>query len=105
MTRTVVDRCGRSGFSTPSAPPGSLTVDGVTYDRGTRINISQGYIARIIPLFANTFIGVRGSANFPIQGYVIDSVGTSGNTKRRVRVFKGFPKVPVEYFPYNLFLP
>ena len=109
MRREVYDRCSRSnGFSIPTL--GARSIDGQGLNRGFSIIIpgGQGYIARVIPLYANAVMGVRAappSPLLPTQGYVIDSQGSAGNTKRSVRVFRGFPRVPIEYFPYNIFLP
>jgi len=76
------------------------------YNRRYCISIDQGRIARIIPLYANAKIAVSSSPiDLPAQGYTIDSTGQSGTTVRKVRVFQGFPKLPVEFFPYNLFVP
>lgn len=106
MTRTIYDTCGRinnSNFSNLSAA--GRTVSGRVFNNGANVVVTNGFIARIVPLYANAKMGARGSVGLPSQGYVIDSVGTSGNTKRTVRVFRGFPRIPIEYFPYNIFLP
>ncbi len=105
MTRFVYDKCGRinnSGFANVAA---GNPVNGRFFDNGVNITVANGFIARVIPLYANAVMGARGSVSLPTQGYVIDSVGSSGNTKRTVRVFRGFPRIPIEYFPYNIFLP
>lgn len=71
-----------------------------------QIPIADGYIARVIPLYEDANIAVVSDpASLPLQGYNIESVGKSGNTVRKVKVFQGFSKLPVEFFPYNLFLP
>lgn len=108
MTRAVYDVCGGRGnnFSIPpilSDP--NKTVNGRVFNNGANVTVTDGFIARVVPLYANAEMGARGSVGLPTQGYVIDSVGTSGNTKRTVRVFRGFPRIPIEYFPYNIFLP
>lgn len=109
MTRVAYDRCQSRGNGFINPPSGmsaqARTTDGNEYSQAFDLNISQGYIIRVIPLYANAVMGARVLAGpgFPSQGHIIDSVGTSGNTKRSVRVFKGYPKIPIEYFPYNLF--
>jgi Tfp pilus assembly protein PilX len=76
------------------------------YNRRTAvIPVSGGFIARVIPLYAGAKIAVQSTASLPPQGYEIESTGESGSTVRKVTVFQGFPKVPIEFFPYNLFLP
>lgn len=112
MTRAVYDTCGNRGnnFNNPGGLSStSRTVSGhPTFDNGVNVTVTDGFIARVVPLYANAVMGARVSPpgpGLPSQGYVIDSVGSAGNTKRTVRVFRGFPKVPIEYFPYNIFLP
>lgn len=91
-------------FDSPTL--GSAVVSGKTYNQGFSIPITNGYIARVIPVYANTSVVVQASGgNLPPQGNIIDSLGTSGNTSRKIRVYQGYPKVPIEFFPYSLFLP
>ena len=35
----------------------------------------------------------------------IKSTGKSGDTVRQIEVFQGHPMLPIEFFPYNLFIP
>lgn len=44
------------------------------------------------------------AATFPTQGINIDSSGTSGQSKRRVQVFQGWPEVPLAML-YGLYSP
>jgi len=70
--------------------------------------ISNGTIARIIPVYADTSIAVttnNPSQPLPVQGKVIEAVGKSGETQRKIVVIKGNPKFPLELFPYTLFTP
>lgn len=71
----------------------------------TPISISSGFLGRIIPLYSNSMVGVVGNSALPSQGTVITSTGTAGSTTRKVNVFQGYPEIPSEYFPYNLFSP
>ncbi|MBI2621566.1 MAG: hypothetical protein HYW63_02865 [Candidatus Levybacteria bacterium] len=112
MTRAVYDPCSvrasSNGFQIPtSLSAASKTVDSRVFANGVNVTVANGFIARVIPLYANAVMGARVSAGpaLPTQGYAIDSVGSAGSTKRSVRVFRGFPRVPIEYFPYNIFLP
>lgn len=93
------------GFTVPTL--GSGVVNGKTYDQGFTIPITNGYIARVIPVYANTTVVAvaSGVTPLPAQGNTIDSVGISGNTSRKIRVYQGYPRIPIEFFPYNLFLP
>lgn len=67
------------------------------------ISITNGRIAKVIPLYANTQIGVRATSALPSQGKDITSTGVSGGTTRKITVFQGFPSLPVELFAYILF--
>ncbi|MEX2007562.1 MAG: hypothetical protein WD992_02200 [Candidatus Levyibacteriota bacterium] len=80
-------------------------VSGKTFPFGTTISVSSGLIARVVPLYFDTPIGVVGDSALPAQGSIISSTGTSGTTTRKVTVFQGFPTLPSEYFPYGLFSP
>jgi hypothetical protein len=74
-------------------------------------NINTGgtpVFMRILPIYASTPICVKGPsgyAAFPTQGFVVDSTGFAGSTERRVQVYQGYPRPPVELFPYGLFQP
>ena len=83
----------------------SQSVAGKTFYHNKVITVTNGIIARIVPLYVGTAIGILGSSALPSQGSIINSTGTSGNTQRKVNVFQGYPKLPSEFFPYGLFSP
>lgn len=77
---------------------------------------SKGILLRIIPLYADTPVAIRGCIDsvpdptkgsactpFPIQGRVIDSTGTSGETVRKITYFQKYSELPPEFFQYVLF--
>lgn len=97
-----ITRSNSNNF-TAASPGGS--VSGETFPFGATISITNGLIARIIPLYAETPIGVSAGSALPAQGSIITSVGTSGDTSRKVTVFQGYPTLPSEYFPYSIFSP
>lgn len=107
LTKYAVDPCqdraNTNNFTYVSENQG--TISGKILYYATSINIANGLIARIVPLYENSVIGVSGSSALPNQGSIISSSGKSGETERKVTVFRGFPKVPSELFPYNLFTP
>lgn len=109
LTRNAYDACAGArvnGFSPVQIV--NRTIQGVSFNRSAVVPvITSGLIARVIPLYNNTPIGVTVNPPqvLPAQGYVIESVGTAGETSRKVRVYRGFPKLPTEYFPYSLFQP
>lgn len=72
------------------------------------IDVAEGYIARVIPLYAATHIGVEHvdtTGSWPDQGKIINSTGTAGGTTRKITYYQGWPKIPNEIFQYILFQP
>lgn len=113
MSRYAADPCAsrrtQNRFNTTGGAS-SLTYNSTNYQYAFSYSIpgviNNGYIARVIPLYANAErMGVRSSVGLPDQGFVIDSTGKAGNAERKVKVYQGYPRVPVEFYPYNLFLP
>ncbi len=83
-------------------------IGGVSYAWKKTIPVSSGLIARVIPLYASSVIAVQKGASdpdFPSQGFVVTSTGTSDNTKRKIVSFRGYPKLPAELFPFIFFSP
>lgn len=108
-TRYAFDQCaGRSEENFFSTPITGGTVGGKSFANAADIVINAanpGIIARIIPLYKNTTIAVTGGTGFPQQGSVVSSTGSSGDTKRKISIYQGFPKVPNEFFSYTIFSP
>lgn len=125
-TRYAFDPCSRGNNFTPipAADIGSFDIGGKTLKYRTpiqandRIKVNNGLILRIIPLYANTVVGIdtcnpSGNCNdddgnnniLPLQAKKIESTGTSGTTTRKITVFQGFPKLPSQFFQYILFAP
>jgi Tfp pilus assembly protein PilX len=107
MARYTADPCGSRQSGNRLGNPTSTSFNGNRsgYYALDLPSINSGYIARVIPLYANTKMAVRSDVDLPPQGYVVSSTGKSGDTVRTVRVYQGFPRLPIEFFPYNLFLP
>lgn len=114
MQKYAYDSCStRRAVNSFAQPPqsGAFGVDGVngseTFNYRAQIAVSNGLIARIIPLYKAGSIGVIG-AGLPIQGKIITSTGTAGvsssQTVRKISFFQGYDSVPSELF-YSLFLP
>lgn len=84
-------------------------VKGTHFRYATTLDITNGIMARVVPIYASTVLGVKNLSDdvtkLPLQGTVIESTGASGTTERKVSVYKGFAKVPIEFFPYILFSP
>lgn len=96
-------RAATNNFST--SMQGAATLSGVRFAHRFSINgMTNGLLMRIIPLYGSSIIGISGNGTaLPAQGQVIESTGTSGQTKRKVSVTKGFPKLPVELYPSLIF--
>ncbi len=112
MSRFAIDQCiitrrGSNHFSQPTLT-GPWSINNVSFVNAFDIPIpggNSGIIARIIPLYLNTVVGVSGATNFPAQGAIVSSTGASGDTKRKITIYQGYPKVPAEFFQYTLFAP
>ncbi|MCL5434899.1 MAG: pilus assembly PilX N-terminal domain-containing protein [Patescibacteria group bacterium] len=114
LSRYAFDPCqtrsGQNGFTFINLSQGSVA--GKTFYYQATIPVGNGgvsggggLISRIVPIYTSAVMGVNGTSNFPPQGSVITSVGTSGTTQRKVNVFQGYPEIPAEYYLYNLFVP
>ncbi len=102
----ALDPCvARSSSNRFSAADGGGVVGGKPFPFRTSIEVKDGLIARVVPLYNETPIGVIANPALPSQGQVITSIGTSGTISRKVTVFQGYPTLPSEYFPYGLFVP
>jgi hypothetical protein len=113
-THYPVDPCPqrRNDNNFGNAVMGGGNVSGKNYAYRTTINVTNGLIARIIPLYSATPIGVKGCNSggggcnaLPSQGTVIQSTGTSENAQRKIVNFQSYPKLPPEIFPFVLFAP
>lgn len=107
LTKSVFDSCARIDGAI-NAPNGSFSVEGVYFNYAATIEVSSGLIMRIIPVYNSTKIGIK-SANdvgedvpLPPQGTMIESVGESGETVRKVQYYSSHPLIPFEIFPYSL---
>jgi hypothetical protein len=107
--RYAFDSCSSRGngfTSPPITTPKDITSNGITkkFPYGAMIGITDGLIARIVPIYGNAYAGVEGSSVLPLQGYVITSIGKSGQANRKITVFKGYPQTYLPYLSYGLFV-
>ncbi len=118
--RYVYDPCGSRVASNrfDNNVGSGKTIGGKIFSYSTNItgphaipNISNGLLVRVIPLYANTSIGVstynpggNNPTSLPSQGKQIESTGVSGTTTRKITVFQGFPSLPAELFQYVMFV-
>lgn len=105
LTRYPIDPCIRgNNFSTASV---GGSVGGKSLRNSYSITgVTNGIIARIMPLYKSANIGVRGSNNLPTQGKEVISTGkvTSGigDVIRKIQVFQSNPTLP-SVFDYTIF--
>ncbi|RJQ37113.1 hypothetical protein C4559_03985 [Candidatus Microgenomates bacterium] len=105
--RFAIDSCAsrRSGNNFYSGNAGG-NISGRNYQHSYPINISNGLIVRVVPLYFSASLGVSGGGlALPSQGNKIESTGISGSTNRKVTVYQGYNQLPAEFFPYILFSP
>lgn len=101
LSKHVVDPCSRIDGAANEDPGGS--VDGVTYAYSYDLNISNALLARVVPIYNSTIVGLSAqSGTFPSQGSIIESTGTAGESVRRVQVFESHPQIPIEMFQYAI---
>lgn len=79
-------------------------VAGKSFAYSVTIPITSGLLARIVPLYVRTYVGVSGTG-LPPQGTVITSTGNSGGTQRKIVSFRGYSKPPIEFYPFLIFSP
>ncbi len=108
MQKFAVDPCSTRGNSFDSPTGSGGTIANKTFRFSTAVGITDGLIMRVIPLYAGTPIAVVGFHNdgtaqlLPQQGKLITSVGSSGNTQRKISYFAGYDELPSELF-YSIF--
>ncbi len=90
--------------ATSVAPGVYPAIQGVSFQyRTPAISISQGRIMKVVPIFNSGVMGISSaSEQFPSQGSLIVSEGTSGDVKRKITLFSSYPQIPLEIFPYNI---
>lgn len=114
LTKYAYDACAtrRSVNSFPKPPEsGAFVVNGIngsqTFNYRATFIVTNGMLARIIPLYKPGSIGIIGSG-LPNQGKIITSTGTAGasgtQTVRKISFFEGYDSLPSEVF-YSLFSP
>jgi hypothetical protein len=106
------ERSGTNGNGFTFVNSSQASVGGRTFYYQATIPIGNGgtsggggLIARVVPIYGSSVVGIRGTSDFPVQGSIITSTGKSGTTQRKVNVFQGYPEMPAEYYLYNLFAP
>jgi hypothetical protein len=105
-------RANVNRFDYNSIATNNTTFQGKTYGFRKSIEITNGLLLRIIPLYAPTRAAITSCtcdgaaiANLPAQGTLVTSTGSSGETQRKITGFKENPKLPVQLFPFVIFSP
>lgn len=105
LTRYAFDPCSR-GNNFTQVLTSTNPIQNLTFNWTTSIQVTQGLLARVMPIYSSSVIGASGGTNsLPPQGSIIVSTGTSENTQRKITAFQGYPELPTELFPYGLFSP
>lgn len=103
VSKQVYDGCpGRVTGTVPTSPSPGGILSGVTFNSSADISVINGLIMKVIPLYNSTIIGLKGNTVFPSQGKVIQSMGTSGDSARKIIYFESYPQIPNEIFPYAI---
>ncbi len=100
FNKYVYDPCGRIPNALSNGSGG--TIDGEAFSYAAVIPVSSGLIAKAIPIYNSTEMGISSTVALPNQGKLIESTGQSGDTVRKVRYFASHPQVPLEIFPYSI---
>lgn len=114
IVKYLYDTCaGRTQGTLDGSTFGSQTIPGLPgYSFTNRINtpiqIANGIITKVIPLYNSTQVAVVAEdllgqpIALPSQGSVVESTGVSGETIRRITYYQSYPQLPIELFPYSL---
>jgi hypothetical protein len=103
MNRKVVDPCSRgNNFSSTNIAGESIGPRSFPY--GYSFDVVSALLVRVVPIYSNAIMGVRGSANlaFPTQGKQIEASGEAGGTVRKVTYVQSYASIPNEFVQYSL---
>lgn len=99
------DPCGaRRGVNAFDTVGAGGSVSGRNFAYSVTLAVNSGLLARIVPLYAGSYMAVAG-AGIPPQGTVVTSTGSAGGTQRKIVSFRGYPRAPIELFPFLIFSP
>ncbi len=100
-----------NGTFTVTGIPGSTFTNRTSPQNDLAKNVNDIVFIRVIPIYKDVVVGVS-ACNYagsnctalPTQGYIISSLGTSGQANRKLSVFKGYPQTYLPYLSYGLFV-
>ena len=106
ISHYAFDPCGaRAAVNKFSGVLPGAGVAGTSFLYRAEITFSSanpGLLIRILPLYSGTHIAIKGTG-LPAQGTVISSVGSYGGANRKIVSYRGYPKLPIELYPYSVF--
>lgn len=109
LARYAFDACAARRTSnnfSQNVTAGNFDIAGKRFFYKVVINsISNGLLARVVPIYRSTPIGIVGSQDLPSQGFVVESTGKSLTTQRNIVFFKAYEQIAPQYFLYGLFSP
>lgn len=111
LSQYAFDPCATqrgNNFTVPTINNVETKIGAQKFYYGASISVpaeTPGLLMRVIPLYGNTIIGIKGTAAFPIQGQQITSTGTAQNTVRKISFTQSYASIPSEFFQYLLISP
>ncbi|MBP7832500.1 MAG: hypothetical protein KA035_01890 [Candidatus Levybacteria bacterium] len=106
LTKYLYDTCparkADNKFNNVYSTSAGYNIGGSTFFHKADITLSSGLIMKVIPIYNSAKIAVTGANAFPPQGKIIESVGTAGDTKRKIIYYESYPQIPNEIFPYAI---
>ena len=101
LNKYLFDPCASRTSGAANTGNGA-TIDATTFRNGISMPVTNGIIARVIPIYNSVKIGVTSTQSLPVQGKIVESIGESGETIRKVQYFSSYPQLPLEIFPYSI---
>jgi hypothetical protein len=111
--RYVYDRCSRgNNFTQAVDAVANFEIDGTFFKYSTPSNdLTSGIpspkniiLIRVVPIYKDAIVGVSSATALPTQGYMVNSIGTSGQASQQLKVFRGYPQTYLPYLSYGLFV-
>lgn len=107
FSRYTYDSCIRSPSNNFTMSTNvSYPILGKMFYNKTALSIINGYIIRVVPIYEDTFVAVKSDIKpLPVQGFKIESTGSSMNTERKITFVQGNPRISSELFLYTILSP
>jgi len=100
VSKNIFDGCARIAGALSAQGGGSVSSKNFNYSAD--ISFVNGLLMRVIPVFNSSEMAITSSIALPSQGKLIESVGKSGDTVRKIQYFVSHPQLPLEIFPYSI---